>query len=117
MFFALYLLKSRVLSQNQTRRATSAFFSSSFSSSSSLLEDDKQESGAPTQNQPVQRANTIFQISVSPDPSALEYLFPTKFAPIQIPPPIPPLLTPFRHPQKALLAHQPSSVALKKPKS
>ena len=117
LFFALYLLESRASSQNQTRRATSASFSSSSSSSSSSLEDDEQESGAPTQNQPVQRADTTFHTPAPPDPPALEYSSPTRFAPVQIPPPVPSPSTPSRHPQKALLAHRPSPLALKKPES
>lgn len=52
-----------------------------------------------------------------PESPALEYPSPTRFAPVQIPPPVLSPSTPSRHPQKTMLAHRPSPLALQKPQS
>lgn len=115
LFFALYLLESRISSQNQASCAisisTSSFSSSSLSSS--LSEDDKEKSSAPTQKQLVERAITNFFTPAPPDTLALEYPSPTRFAPVQIALSVTSLSILSRNLQKAMLAYQLFSLALK----
>ena len=60
LFFAPYLLKSKVLSQNQTSHTMFASFSSLFSSLLSSLKVNKWEFGLPTLNQKVKKADSFF---------------------------------------------------------
>lgn len=91
----------------------SPFSFSTLSSSSS--KDDPQKTSVPAQNQLIQRANANFHILASPESPALKYLSLTRFAPVKILLLVLLPLTPSRHPQKIMLAHQLSLLVLQKP--